>query len=291
MLKRPQLTIKQTLTFEGIGVHTGQKSSITLKPAIAGTGIIVRHVKFPDSPLHIGRVVPEEAMYATVLANGQWQVSTIEHVMAAIGGLGIDNVIIEVDSPEVPILDGSAHPFAQKILETGLEELSEDAEFLTPKKTLIFEDKEDNRRIEIQPAQMDGSVIDTNLYVDYSADFDHHLVGAGNVKGQIGPTFFVEEIAPARTFGFLSQLPQMRKEGLAQGASLDNTVVIGEDGYLNERRFDDEFVRHKLLDLIGDLTLLGKKLAGTLKARRTGHRFNRQVIEHYIQHPDQWDCI
>ncbi len=285
-------TITQEVFFEGIGVHSGLPSKVVLRPSQPNSGIIIKNAHMPDDHMEVGKVIPNVAMYATILSKGEWKISTLEHLMAAVVGLGIDNIVIEVDGSELPIMDGSALPFVQEILSVGFEEQEEDKRFLTPKKILVFEDYEKGRFLEITPAdtKKDGNE-NRELHIDYQADFDHPMVGSGEIDCCFSEDFFVKEIAPARTFGFLEQLPFMRKNGLAKGASLENTVVISENGYLNERRFEDEFVRHKLLDMLGDLALLGKRITGKIVAKRTGHNFNRLVVEHYIKNPDEWKII
>ena len=278
-----QQTIQQEIALEGVGVHSGSKSTITIKPALADHGIVIHNPQFPDSDIIIGTIVPISAMHATVLRTQTWGISTVEHVLAALSALGIDNVILSVDAQEIPILDGSALPFVQALHTTGIVLQDVPKHYLTPKEKLTFKD-DDGRLIEIIPARTG----DCSLTFDYQSDFAHPLLKSAKISGMLTPVFFEKEIAPARTFGFLEQLDMLRKHSLAQGTTLGNTVVIGQDSYLNERRFDDEFVRHKLLDLIGDLALLGKPLAGTVIARKTGHAFNRLVVEHYLNNPDQW---
>ena len=279
-----QITIFKQLTLTGIGVHSGQPATIKLSPAEPNSGIVIKNKNFLTETLSIGSIIPEAAMHATVLKSKSWAISTIEHLLAAISALMIDNIIIEIDSKhplcECPIFDGSSLPFVQAFNQIGLKNQAEPKKFLTPRRSLIFE--ADGRHIEILPAKP-GS---TELTFEYSIDFEHPLVKSGSLKTTLSPDFFAKEISPARTFGFLKQLPLLRKHGLANGTTLGNTVVVGEDIFLNSLRFEDEFVRHKLLDLIGDLALLGKPLIGTVRAHKTGHAFNRKVVEHYIQNPE-----
>jgi UDP-3-O-[3-hydroxymyristoyl] N-acetylglucosamine deacetylase len=227
-----------------------------------------------------------------VLKSGAVIISTLEHLMACISALFLDNLIIEIEGIEVPIFDGSALCFLDSFLKIGIEEQAESKNFLTPCEEIEFKDSS-GRLICLSPAKFCDNLnsFDTNLYFDYLADFNHPLLGKSSLSGIFSENFFVQEIAPARTFGFLEQLPVLRRHGLAKGTNLGNTVVIGEEEFLNERRFEDEFVRHKLLDLIGDLALLGKNLAGTIKAQKTGHSFNRLVVHHYVNNPDKWRLI
>lgn len=283
-----QKTIKKETTFYGIGVHSGKAVSVTIKPALINSGIIIKNKNFPDDDIKIGKVIPEVAMHATVIKNSKYNISTIEHLMSAIVCLEIDNIIIETQSNEVPILDGSAAPFVHQILDVQIIEQKAEKKFLIPKEKLTFRADSD-RFIEIFPAQrsLSGS-FDLTLYVEYAVSFDHHLVGKTNLKAKITPTFFIEHIAPARTFGFLEQLSFLKQHGLAKGTSLGNTVVLGQEDFLNDQRLENEFAKHKLLDFLGDLGLLGYRLAGTIKAQKTGHSFNRLVIEHFIKNPDKW---
>ncbi|MCK4517263.1 UDP-3-O-[3-hydroxymyristoyl] N-acetylglucosamine deacetylase [Candidatus Babeliales bacterium] len=280
-----QKTIKKDIFLEGIGVHSGEKSSVRLIPADPNSGILLTNKSHPNDPIKIGSVIPEHAMHATILRTKTWAVSTIEHLMAALSGLEIDNLLVEIDGSEAPIFDGSALPFVQAIFAVGTQEQDVPRRFLTPKQPISFE--EDGRFIEIKPAT-EG---DLSLTFDYSITFDHPLVPPGNIRTTLTPDYFAKEIAPARTFGFLEQLPMLRQHGLAKGTTLGNTVVVGDEHVLNQLRFPDEFVRHKLLDLIGDLALAGKPLAGSITAKKTGHSFNRLVIEHLITHPEQWKTI
>ncbi len=281
-----QKSIRSKIFLEGIGVHSGQLSSITLSPLGPDSGVILKNLKYNNnSNIKLGTVVPEQAMHATVLksSNNQLSISTVEHLLAAIFALDIDNILIEIDGTEVPIIDGSALPFAQAILKAGVTAQDSKKVFITPKKELLFE--HESKLIKIIPT------LDTNnpkLTFDYSIDFNHPLVKKNKILFTLTPETFIKDIAPARTFGFLHQLPLMRKHGLAKGTNLGNTVVIGEEEFLNNCRFDDELIRHKLLDLIGDISLLGNKIAGHIVAHRTGHSFNRRITEHFINNRDQW---
>lgn len=278
-----QRTIKENLSFSGIGVHSGCKSTVTLIPAAQDAGIVFYLKDLPQYKICIGSIVPEEAMHATVLRFEEVIISTVEHLMAALHVLAIDNIEICVDAPEVPILDGSALPFIQGILSVGITQYNAFRRSITPKERLILAD-DDGKKIIVTPVQKG----EDGLFVSYEASFSHALIGRQYIEGPVQQAFFTQEIAPARTFGFLEQLPFLRKHGLAQGTSLGNTVVVGSEGYMNERRFSDEFVRHKYLDLIGDLFLMGYQLIGRVDAYKTGHSFNRLLIKHVIDHPDLW---
>ncbi|MFH1643966.1 MAG: UDP-3-O-acyl-N-acetylglucosamine deacetylase [bacterium] len=282
-----QKTIKKEVSFYGIGVHSGNPVSVKVKPAYIDSGIIIKNKNFPNDDIKLGTIIPEIAMHATVIKNSKYFISTIEHLISAIIWLEIDNVIIETQDPEIPILDGSALPFVQGLIDAQVIEQESDVKFLTPIQNLQFKDEND-RLIEIIPAKKDGlGNFDNSLYIEYQMNFNHYLVGDSKIEAKITPEFFEKNIAPARTFGFLNQLPELKKYGLAKGTSLGNTVVVGDD-LLNDQRFDNEFAKHKLLDFLGDIGLLGKRLAGKVKAVKTGHSFNRLVVEHYIKNPDKW---
>lgn len=277
-----QQTIKKQISFFGIGVHAGCKSTVTLIPAQQDAGIVFYRKDAFDKRIRIGTIVPEEAMHATVLCFDGIVISTIEHLMAALHILAIDNIEICVDAPELPILDGSALPFVQGILSAGIVQYDSSRRYIEPREPLILAD--DERKIVILPSS-GGS---NDLFVSYEASFAHALIGRQYIEGLVQQDFFMKEIAPARTFGFLEQLPFLRKHGLAQGTSLGNTVVMGPDGYMNECRFPDEFVRHKYLDLIGDIFLIGYQLKGRVDAYKTGHNFNRLLVKHVLENPDSW---
>lgn len=287
-----QKTIKKEICFQGIGVHSGIASRVIIRPAKCNFGIVFINKAFLDVKIELGKIVPEQAMHASVLKKNSFLISTTEHLMAAIASLRIDNLEIEIEGLEVPILDGSALGFVQGILGVGVIEQENEKNFLTPVQDLEFKDQ-DGRFLKLSPAEFiaKSNVYDSNFYFDYIADFNHPLLGQSSISGILSKEFFVKEIAPARTFGFLDQLPFLKRHGLAKGTTLGNTVVIGEEEFLNIPRFENEFVRHKLLDLLGDLALLGKNLAGTIKAQKTGHAFNRLVIQHYIENPCKWKLI
>ncbi len=278
-------TLAKKILFSGIGVHSGKPVSLALSPAVAESGIVIKNRLFPDDLITIGTTIPEVAPYATVLRGKNWQVRTIEHVMAAIAFVGIDSLVLETEDDEFPILDGSAAPFIKLINETGFIEYDLKRSFITPKERLLFEDNLHNRRIIIEPPVHSNDLVCT---INYTASFEHPLLGTAQVVGAMEDTKWIEHISCARTFGFLEQLPLLQQQGLAYGSSLENTLVIADNKFMNVPRSEQEWACHKVLDLIGDLALLGKPLAGTIYAERTGHAFNRLVVEHYIQNPHAW---
>jgi len=282
IMQSNQKTLKQRVSFSGIGVHSGLPSAVTLLPAPEDHGVIFINKANHKEKIIVGQVVPEAAMHATVMRSGGWMLSTVEHLVAALVVLGVDNVLIEVEGSEIPILDGSALPFVQGVIDAGIVEQDAIRHYLTPKLALIFDDGK-GRSIVIKPAR-------EGLVIDYSAEFSNDLAGKSIMKEAITTDFFMKELAPARTFGHIDQLPFLRQHGLAKGTSLGNSVVIGQE-LMNDMRMTDECLKHKVLDLIGDLSLLGKPLIGSIKAQKTGHNFNRQVVAHYIEHPDQWELV
>lgn len=282
-----QKTLKSNLFFQGLGVHTGALSSIKIMPTNVDSGIRFINVQNPSQVISVGAVIPESAPHATVVRFESWALSTIEHLMAALMLMEIDNVDIFVHGTEIPILDGSSLPFVQGIMDVGVVLQDAPRRWITPKNRLEFSDDK-GRFIHIEPSNNDRNKYEPILFVDYNADFVHPLNGDQTLQGAVTKDFFMKEIAPARTFGFLEQLPLLRHHNLAQGTSLGNTVVIGHDELLNDMRLPNECVRHKFLDLIGDLSLLGRSLIGSIKANKTSHNFNRLVIEHYIKNPEQW---
>jgi UDP-3-O-[3-hydroxymyristoyl] N-acetylglucosamine deacetylase len=221
-------------------------------------------------------------MHATVIKTCGWAVSSVEHLMAAVWVAGLTNLEIVVSGAEIPILDGSALLFWQAIKNAGIVDQDKEAVSIEPRRELVLADAK-GRRLVVQPRANPGG----HLSLEYTADFKHLLVGGGSFKADLTGTLFGDEIAPARTFGFLEQLPLLRFHQLARGTSLGNSVVIGDD-VMNEMRFVDECVRHKVLDLVGDMALLGVCLQADVVAHKTSHDFNRLLVQHYLLHPDEW---
>lgn len=284
-MQKNQQTLKQKIVFSGIGVHSGNFAAITIWPAEQDSGVIFCNAMDPLQKIKVGNVIPEAAMHATVIKQSGWFVSTIEHLVAALSILGVDNAIIEVTGNEIPILDGSAMVFVQGILDVGLAEQCASRRFITPREEISFADQA-GRAITIVPACGQTDSLD----IEYAAEFNHPLAGSPQLQAVVTSDFFIKHIAPARTWGFLEQLPYLRQHNLARGSSLSNSVVIGQE-MIGEIRFPDECIRHKVLDLIGDLSLLGAPLIGKIAACKAGHNFNRLVIEHYIQNPDLWALV
>jgi UDP-3-O-[3-hydroxymyristoyl] N-acetylglucosamine deacetylase len=276
-----QQTLQEKIEFFGIGVHSGKPAHTILWPAQAGTGLIFKNMQNRNESIAVGRVLPEAAMHATVIKADGWMVSTIEHLLAALSAHGVDNAVIEVNGAEVPILDGSALLFSEGILTAGLQSLDQLRQYICPRENITLSD-EQGRSISLMPAE--------SLSIEYTGDFNHSLVGSQKYACTVTGKQFMQDLAPARTFGFLHQLPFLRQHKLAQGTSLGNTVVIGDE-LLNDMRLPDECIRHKVLDLLGDLSLLGKPLKAKIIAHKTGHSFNRLVIDHYLKNQEQWSLV
>jgi len=262
-----QRTIRRQVSVEGIGLHSGEPVKLTLSPAAADTGILFRAADGTLVPADIEHVVDSRA--ATTLGAFGVRVRTIEHLMAAAAALGIDNFVADVSAEEVPALDGSAKPFVDLLYSAGAVTLPVPRRAVTVREPVRVGDG--NRWLEIAPSNV--------FRITYTLDNPHPVVGCQVVSLDVSESVFVDELAPARTYGFLKDVAAMRKNGLARGGSLDNAVVVGKRSVLNDSlRFEDEFVRHKMLDLVGDLWLLGRPLTGHITARNAGHALNHELV-------------
>lgn len=279
-----QHTIRKAIEFSGIGLHTGCNINVRIIPAVEDTGIVFKRKDISGSPAikaEGSNVVATS--YATSLGHKGVTISTIEHLMAAFYGLGIDNAIVELDGPEVPIMDGSSAHFVDMIEAVGLMVLS------APKKYLVV-------RRPIKVADGDKYVIllppdELELTIDYSIDFSHPFLAKQTFRGLFSRDVFKYEVGSARTFGFLRDVEMLRANGLAKGGSLDNAIVIGDTEILNEEglRYPDEFVRHKVLDLMGDISLVGFPVLGHLIAHRAGHALNHSLVKEIIRKNSRWE--
>ena len=263
-----QKTIAKEVSLEGIGLHTGNKSRVVFKPAPENYGIKFVRVDLPERPTINASFthVSGTAVRGTTIANGPGKVHTVEHLLAVCSGLGIDNLKIEIDNNEPPIMDGSARPFAEIILEAGLVEQNADRNYLSLKKAVNF--KSDKAEYAAFPSD--------ELSVDCTVGYDHPFLKEQKISLKINPETFLKEIAPARTFCFDYEIEALKSKGLAKGGSFSNAIIIGLNGIHNsgKLRFQDEFVRHKLLDLLGDLYLLGRPLKARIVAVKCGHNHN-----------------
>ncbi|MEX2148525.1 MAG: UDP-3-O-acyl-N-acetylglucosamine deacetylase [Candidatus Rokuibacteriota bacterium] len=262
-----QQTIRKIVTLEGIGLHSGKPARLTLSPAPANSGIVFR-VGPQGDPIPAAPESVVDSYYATTLGRNGARIQTVEHLMAAAAGLRIDNLEVEIDGTEVPATDGSAKPFVALLAGAGRTQQSAR-----------------RRPIEIpQPVQVGtGSrwlqIVPCNTFkISYTLDNDHPAIGTQVLTCVPTEEMFVSDYAPARTYGFLKDLGVLRKNGLALGGSLDNAIVVGKRGTINSLRYRDEFVRHKILDLIGDLALLGRPLLGHVIARNAGHALNFELV-------------
>lgn len=270
MLK--QRTLKSLISASGVGLHTGQKVRITLRPAPPDTGVVFRRLDLP-APVEIparADLVGETRLCSCLVRDGA-KVYTVEHLMSALGGLGIDNVFVDLDALELPIMDGSASPFALLIQQAGIEEQGAPKRFLRVK-----------RRIEVKDGDKWARLDPYEGYrLSFSIDFRHPVIerSTQSVTVDFAETSYLKEIARARTFGFMHEVEDLKDSGFALGGGLENAVVIDEQGVLNSEglRFADEFIRHKLLDAIGDLYLIGRPLLGAFSAHKSGHGLNNRL--------------
>ena len=255
---------------------------MSLRPAAADTGITFRRLdlgglELPAKVSHVGGI-----NLATGLRGDAVRVDTVEHLLAAVVSLGVDNVIVELNSPEVPIMDGSAAPFIYLIQEAGLKQLQSPRRYLKVQRPMSL--ARGDKRIALYPSD--------HFKITYSIAFDHPLLRHQSRTIRLTEESFIEDIAPARTFGFLEDVEMMRQQGLALGGSLENAIVIGETGVLNNSlRFDDEFVRHKILDVIGDMALVGHPIIGHLVAHRGGHALHTEFAAQVMADTDAWTLV
>jgi len=268
-----QRTLKTLVTASGVGLHTGRKVRLTLRPAPVDTGVVFRRVDLP-SPVDIPARADSvgETRLSSCLVNGEAKVYTVEHLMSALAGLGVDNVYVDLDGPEVPIMDGSAGPFVMLLQQAGLEQQGAAKKFFKVKKTV--EVREGDKWARLEP--YDG------FKLSFSIEFRHPVIerSTQSVTLDFAETSYLKEIARARTFGFMQDLEDLRDNSLALGGGLDNAVVLDEYRVLNSDglRFADEFIRHKLLDANGDLYLLGKPLLAAFTAHKSGHALNNKLL-------------
>lgn len=274
-------TLKRAVGCTGIGLHSGRPVRLDLHPATAGHG-----VRFLRTDVGVEIVACLENLarldHATTLSREGVSIETVEHLLAALSGLGVDDVRVEVDGPEVPILDGSAAPFVILLHEAGLKPLPVARKYLRVLRPV--EVVRGGKSARLLPAD--------HLRVSYTIGFDHPLLRHQAVCVRVTPQAFAQDVAPARTFGFLREVEALRKAGLARGGSLENAVVIGETGVLNNKlRFEDEFVRHKVLDAIGDLSLLGHPVLGHLEATKGGHALHAALAQKLANTPEAWALV
>lgn len=280
-----QRTLKEIVTTTGVGLHSGRKVNLTLRPAAANTGIIYRRtdleqpVNFPADPSSV-----RDTMLCTALVNDEGvRISTVEHLTAVLSGLGIDNIIIEVDAPEIPIMDGSANPFVYLIQQAGIETLNTPKRFIRIKKPVRFQ--EDDKWAELLPYN--------GFRMDFEIEFNHPAIDSEqqHLLFDFSSQSFIKEISRARTFGFMRDIEYLQSQNLALGGSFDCAIVLDEYRILNEEglRFDNEFVTHKVLDAIGDLYMCGHAIVGEFRAFKSGHKLNNQLLRTVLADQEAWE--
>lgn len=278
-----QTTLARSAETDGIGLHTAVPVHVRLLPAPPDTGYVFRRTDLGgfEIPANVESVA--HCSYATTLMRTGVMLSTVEHLLAALRGIGVDNAFIEVDNLEVPIMDGSAETFAELIEQAGVVEQPLARRALLIREKIAYE--QGNRRISIEPA--DGYEIECLI------DFPHPLIGIQKLSIELNNGSFNREIAAARTFGFTEEIEALRRANLIRGGSLDNAIVLTRDGMLNETglRYADEFVRHKVLDIIGDLALLGMPIIGKVKAERSGHIMHAGLMAKLLRVRSAWDIV
>jgi UDP-3-O-[3-hydroxymyristoyl] N-acetylglucosamine deacetylase len=284
MLK--QRTLKNTIRASGVGLHTGKKVLMTLRSAPANTGIVFRRADLA-TPVDIRASAENvgETMLGTSLVRGEVKVSTVEHLLSAFAGLGIDNAFVEVTAPEVPIMDGSAGPFVFLLQSAGIEEQSAPKRFIRIKRRLRVEDGD--KWAEFKP--FDG------FKVNFEIEFNHPMFKKRSQTASMdfSTTSFLKEVSRARTFGFMRDLESLRARNLALGGNMDNAIVLDDFRVLNEDglRYEDEFVKHKILDAIGDLYLLGHSLIGEFSGFKSGHALNNRLLRALIADQSLWEEV
>jgi UDP-3-O-[3-hydroxymyristoyl] N-acetylglucosamine deacetylase len=270
-----QRTLEQAVATRGVGLHTGAQVTLTLRPAPADHGIVFHRVDLPGSPgipATVANVV--DTALATTLGKGEARIGTVEHLLAALSGLGIDNLRVEVDGPEVPILDGSSGPFLYLVRSAGIRILEEPKSFVVIKRPVVLRDGD--REASLSPAN--------RLHIDCAIDFHHPLVPGQALSIDFSSNSFSRELARARTFGFLKDVERLKTAGLARGGSLENAIVVDEFSILNPEglRYPDEFVRHKTLDALGDLALFGHPVIGHLRVTKSGHALHHRLVSRVL---------
>ncbi|MGH8141603.1 MAG: UDP-3-O-acyl-N-acetylglucosamine deacetylase [Steroidobacteraceae bacterium] len=281
-----QRTLRNSIRATGVGLHTGKKVMMTLRPAPAGSGIFFRRVDLPqpvDIPARAENV--GETTLGTTLVSGEARISTVEHLLSAFAGLGIDNACVEVTAGEVPIMDGSAGPFVFLLQSAGIEEQTQPKRFIRVKKTVEVRDGDKWARFEA----FEG------FKVNFEIEFDHPIFKRRLQRASMNfsTTSFLKEISRARTFGFMRDLETLRAHNLALGGTLQNAIVLDDVGVMNEDglRYEDEFVKHKILDAIGDLYLLGRSLIGEFSGHKSGHDLNNRLLRALLADREAWEEV
>lgn len=282
-----QRTIKHSIRASGVGLHSGEKVLLTLLPAPDNCGIVFRRSDL-DPPAEVqadALAVRETTMSSTLVTDAGIKVGTVEHLMSALAGLGIDNLVVEVSAPEIPIMDGSAGPFVFLVQAAGIQEQTAPKRFVRIK-----------RRIEVRDGDKIAAFVPYDGFkISFTIDFDHPAFAAEHTSACVdfSTTAYVKEVSRARTFGFLRDIEYLRAHNLALGGSMENAIVVDDKGVMNSGglRYADEFVRHKMLDAIGDLYLLGLGIIGEFEGYKSGHALNNRLLRALLDQPDAWEIV
>ncbi len=279
-----QQTLRSAIDVVGVGLHTGKRIRMQVLPAGADSGFTFVRDDLRGASISLGArnagapAQISRADHATTVSGNGFSISTVEHLMAALRGLGVDNATVRLSGAEVPIMDGSAAPFVYLIREAGLRDLAVPRRVMLLKRPVGVLDED--REVTIYPAE--------HFRISYTIDFAHPAIGRQTLSRSVNRRTFINELAPARTFCLLKDVEGLRKRGLALGGSLSNAIVVGDRGPLNALRFHDEFVRHKALDLIGDLALLGYPIMGHVVAHKAGHELHSRLVKQLLASPEAW---
>jgi len=277
-----QRTIKKAISSTGIGLHSGKRVRMVLRPAAANTGVVFRRTDLENFEIKANGEYLYKTDHATSLSKNRICIDTVEHLMAALLGTGVDNIIVELDSSEIPAMDGSASPFIYLLNEAGVKKLPRKRQLMRIKKPI--EIRNNGKFIALYPSD--------TFRITYRIEFNHPAIRNQEASYEINQKTFVEEIAPARTFGFLKDVELMRRNNLARGGSLDNAVILDDHKIINNPlRFDNEFVRHKILDAVGDMAFLRHRILGHLVASKTGHEMHISLVNQILNQPDSWELL
>lgn len=281
-----QRTLKNVVRATGVGLHTGEKVYMTLRPAAPDTGIVFRRIDLPEPvDIRAHALSVGDTRLSSCLGRDAAKVATVEHLMSAFAGLGVDNAYVDLTAGEVPIMDGSAGPFVFLLQSAGVEEQAAAKRFIRIRKTVAVTDGDKSARFEPH----------NGFKIEFSIDFDHPVFenSAKSVCVDFATTSYIREVSRARTFGFMHEVEWMRGQGLALGGSLDNAIVLDEYRVLNNDglRYDDEFVKHKVLDAIGDLYLLGHPVIGAFVAHKSGHALNNLLLRRLLEEKEAWEYV
>ncbi|MDR1396868.1 MAG: UDP-3-O-acyl-N-acetylglucosamine deacetylase [Desulfarculales bacterium] len=280
-----QHTLQRSTSSTGIGLHSGKKINLVLRPAEPDTGIVFKRTDLSGSPLIPGDVYNVvDTHFCTTLAQNNVTVSTVEHLLSALYAMGVDNAIVETDAPEIPIMDGSSAPFLLLLRYAGLARQNKLRQFYIVKREVTIQDND--RFVKIIPASEE-------LSVDFSIAFSHPAIREQRLRFLLSSENYVREISKARTFGFLADMQKLHENGLALGGSLKNAVVMDDFNVINKEglRFKDEFVRHKILDFVGDLALIGRPVLGHFVVHKSGHDLNNRLFRKFLADSTAWQLV